>query len=356
MNQEQILQLVKLRGPIVPSQISKDLGTNILMASAILSEFASRKLVNVSGVKIGGSPLYYVSGQEEKLQMYIDKLQEKERIACELLMEKKILRDSSLEPVSRVALRQCRDFAKPLEVTISGQKEIFWKWYLVPKEQVEPLIKRELELAEHREKPIQVQREQAPIQSAIEPIQPIQNRPLSDSVQAPLLREKPGAEPRTDQVRWERPMTQPVSRIPAAESSKTEIVKSEIIKSEELFEKKRQKISAETGIHKESPRQFQDVIRKFLEMKGIRVIEEQAIKKNSELVYLLRVPNALGELSYYCYAKNKKVCNEADISYALVQGQVRKMPAIFLSSGELTKKAKELLNSSEFSNLTFVRV
>ncbi|MCP3686271.1 MAG: hypothetical protein GY861_26800, partial [bacterium] len=141
---DKVLQLVKMRGPLIPVQIAKEIGTNILLASAILSELTSKNMVKLSNVKVGGSPLYYVDGQESKLQEYSDNLHEKEKKAYNFLKDQKVLRDTELEPVIRVALRQIKDYAKPLEVTVDGKTEIFWKWYLVSNAEAEPLIKSEM--------------------------------------------------------------------------------------------------------------------------------------------------------------------------------------------------------------------
>ena len=62
------LSFVKREGPILPAQLAKEINTNILLSSAILSELAENKQVLVTSIKKGGSPLYYISGQEEKLQ------------------------------------------------------------------------------------------------------------------------------------------------------------------------------------------------------------------------------------------------------------------------------------------------
>ncbi len=323
MNQEQVLNIVKMRGPLIPSQISKDLGTNILLASAILSEFASRNLVKVSNIKIGGSPLYYVPGQEEKLTSYMGRLPEKEKLACSMLQEASVLRDASLEPVIRVALRQCRDFAKPLEVTVDGQKEIFWKWYLIDNQQAEPIIKKQLGLIEQK---IAEQRKTEQVQKA------------------------------SPQVIYQQEKPKPTA-ITGGLSAVTSIQKPEI----------KEQIQAQTAVEKEAkstkpvlkPKQaesFTEALSGFFKKKSITIIEEQTVKKDSEMVYLVKVPSAVGELTYLCIAKNKAKCSEADISYAYVQGQIKKLPVLFLTTGELTKKAKELMQSSEFSNLTYSKV
>ena len=138
---DRILELMKAKGPVIPSNIAKEINSNILMSSALLSELSSKGKVKISSLKVGGTPLYYLPGQEPSLQNFSNNLHEKERKAFDLLKEKKILRDNNLEPVVRVALREIKDFAVPLHVTHNNGTEIFWKWYLLGKDETESLAK-----------------------------------------------------------------------------------------------------------------------------------------------------------------------------------------------------------------------
>jgi len=138
---DKILELIKVKGPVVPSNISKDINYDILMTSAHLSDLSSQNKLKISNIKIGSSPLYYLPGQESSLQNFSHHMHEKEKKAFDLLKEKKILRDNKLEPVIRVALREIKDFAVQLIVTYQDNKEIFWKWYLIGKEEAEKLTK-----------------------------------------------------------------------------------------------------------------------------------------------------------------------------------------------------------------------
>src|SRR3989344_6535509 len=108
---DKVVQIVRLKGPIFPSQINKELDTNIIFASAILSELVDKKTLRISSIKVGGSPLYYYPGQEYKLQNFANNLHSKEKDAYELVRQKRILEDSKQEPAIRAALRQINDFA-----------------------------------------------------------------------------------------------------------------------------------------------------------------------------------------------------------------------------------------------------
>ena len=136
-----ILEIINRKGPVLPVQVSKEINDNVLMASARLSELLSSKKIKISSLKVGGSPLYYLPGQEEKLRNFANNLGGVERKAYDLLEQGKVLRDAVMEPAVRVALRQIKDFAVPLQVIYQEKTEIFWKWYLTENKEAEIVIK-----------------------------------------------------------------------------------------------------------------------------------------------------------------------------------------------------------------------
>ncbi|MBI2575170.1 hypothetical protein HYV82_04775 [Candidatus Woesearchaeota archaeon] len=376
MEQEKILGLIKERGPIVPSQIAKDLGTNILLSSAILSELASRKLISISHVKVGGSPLYYMAGQEEKLQEYMDRLHEKEKAACEVLRDKKVLRDSALEPAARVALRQCRDFAKPLEVTMGREKEIFWKWYMLPTESVEPIIKKELGVIEQRaveqrmqerrrvedQRRIdeQAQKEQKEVQAAQAAQIVLQREEIEPEIETETSQVLLLRKPRITTVKPDVVLAKPKPELSAVMHESEPILSRPEVKRPEPKQETKSVASDETK-KRRVPKQkaeesFAEQVNEFFSRKNITAMSEQVIRKDSEIAYLVKVQSAVGEITYFCFAKKKQSCSESDISYAYAQGQIKKLPVLFLTTGELTKRAKELLQTSEFSNVAYVKI
>ena len=122
---ERILSIVKEKGPILPVQASNEINENILMTSARLSELLTAKHIKISNLKVGSSPLYYFPGQEHKLQNFTDNLNGMEKRAYDLLLQNKILKDYDQEPAIRVALREIKDFAVPLQVNYENKTEIF---------------------------------------------------------------------------------------------------------------------------------------------------------------------------------------------------------------------------------------
>ena len=84
-----------------------------MFISAFLSELTNQKRIQVSSLKVGGSPLYYMRGQEEKLEDYYKYLHPREAEAFLLLREHKVLKDGDQDPATRVALRSIKDFSIP---------------------------------------------------------------------------------------------------------------------------------------------------------------------------------------------------------------------------------------------------
>jgi len=295
-NNEKIVQIIKIRGPVLPSDVSKIVGTNLLFTSAILSELVTKNQLKLSHLKIGGSPLYYTKGQEYKLQQFSDKLHEKEKIAYDLLKDKKILRDSQLEPVIRVALRQIKDFAIPLQVDLKNKIEIFWKWYLISNEEALSFIKTELKIP---------------------------------STKQEIPQEKP----------LEKPQIKPEKLIEPKQ----------LLKEEKRLTSEQKKIP-ETKKFIDQGESFHNQIIKYFEKNNIRIIHEEVKKKKSDFEFILEVPTSLGNVEFFCKAKNKKLINDKDLAIASIQGQAKKLPVLFLTKGKPTKKASEML-LKEFKTL-----
>ena len=296
---DKILELIKVKGPVLPAHISKEIGMNILMSSAHLAELTASKRLKISTIKVGGSPLYYLAGQEEMLQKFTDNMNDKEKKAYDLLMENKILRDSEQQPVIRVALREIKDFAVALNVKHDDNAEIFWKWYLTSNEEAEKLIKTKLEIIDKPSDEKKV--EEKPIEKAQKEVkeQKVEEKP----VQKQLKEKKP--------VRKYKP--------------------------------------------REKEDKFMIELSKFFEKNKIKVISSEIVKKNSEIDFIVEIPSVVGNLQYYCKAKNKKRINDSDLSNAFVKGQFKKLPVLVISPGELSGKAQEIL-AKELNNITFKKM
>lgn len=130
-NKESILSTLSSRGPSLPVHLAQVAQISPLFASAFLSELYAEGKVKISNMKVGSSPLYYLSGQEQMLENFIDYLNGREKEALNLLKKEKILDDEIQTPVVRVAIRAIRDFALPIKLKINEKEKLFWRYFLV---------------------------------------------------------------------------------------------------------------------------------------------------------------------------------------------------------------------------------
>jgi len=266
----QILDVLKEKGPSLPVQVAKSLERDIIFAGAVLSELVGNKVVKITTAKVGGSPLYYLPDQLEKIQVLYNHLPMREKEAFNLLKEKKFMYDKDTPPAIRVAFRMLKDFAKPIEVNTKSGKEIAWYWYL---EDPHQFIKT---------KPLQTQ----PTQQLLKPVQ-------------------------------------------------QQLIKPTIQKPESFFMKN---------------------VENYLTEKNITITDNQIIRKNTESHYTITLSTQLGNLNVFVCAKNKKKISDTDLTLAVQQGQEKKMLTLFITSGELTKKAKEYLEKKTKGLLIFRRI
>ena len=96
-----------------------------------------------------------------------------------------------------------------------------------------------------------------------------------------------------------------------------------------------------------------DLLGKFFMDNKVDILDEKIIKKNKEVNYITGVSTDLGKGVFFLKYKNKNKINEADLSLAM--HEAGNMPLIFLSTGELTKKARELLGT-EFKGVIFKKI
>ncbi len=301
---DKVLAFVKMKGPVIPMQVAKDLGKDTFYAGALLSELLNNKIIKISSAKIGGTPVYYMPGQEEKLSMLYHGLQQKEKEAYNLLKEKRILKDKDLEPAIRVALRAIKDFAVP---SYNQNQEIVWRWYM--------------QVTEHLQTPQVIQRQEA--------VKVQQQSTIPQTVmQATMQAVQP--------VKRPEPSLPTKSATPELERQQIKEVKK--------------------PMKKESTDAFIQSIRTYLQNNHIQSIEEKVIKKNKEYEIIAKVPSNVGLLEYILIAKNKKKIADSDLSLAHNQGQLKKLPVIFLTNGELSKKANEYKEKNVKGFMVFKRI
>jgi len=288
---EKIISFMKIRGPSLPVHIAKEIGTNILFASAFLSELLSEKIVKISNMRVGSSPIYFIPGQEIYLERFANFLKSKEKEAFNLLKQKKFLKDNKQQPAIRVALREIKDFAVPFE----KNQNLYWKFFTVA----------ESEFQEEKPKIKEI------------PITP--KNLLKEEQELPLQKEE----------------KIPISVIKKEEPKKEK----EII----VFEKK-EKSKTKKRIKKKIPKKQNDIffnkVKEFLSKKSIDILDIVGFTKN-ELI--LKIKKEEEEKLFIAY--NKKRINENDIINANKKSSELKLKYTILCLGDSSKKIDDLIEA-----------
>jgi hypothetical protein len=310
--QDRIIDILRTKGPSLPIQISKMMQINSIFASAFLSELLNDKRIRVSNLKVGGSPLYYLEGQEKELEGFYKYLHPKEVEAFLLIKEKKVLKDSELEPAIRVAISSIRDFAG----TFKKDEELYWRYRFVTNEEIKEILEPKI---------------------------------------APKIRidrikvEKPKFEHRirTEKPKVERPKLEPKEEIKLERREIPVKIKIPSVKKpEELHEPEFQNplvVKVQEPIKKEKPKSiFALKIIEFLNRNNLKVIEEKDYKAK-EYNCILQIDSELGPINFLTQAKDKKTINDSDVKKLLSSAQSIPLPALILYTGNLSKKASEYI-------------
>jgi hypothetical protein len=359
---DDVLEIVKSKGPMLPIQIVKELGgtatTNTFFVGAMLSELTVSKKVKISSVKVGGSPLYYAPGQEPKLQDYSKYLHQKEQMVFDNLKQNKILRDKNLNPVERVAIRNMKDFTRALEVILK-EKEIFWKWYLLPNSEAEVIIKDMLkkekgmnsENSAYQESRQESQQETTQASTETSTPNPLEYIPANQSINnsVPETKNEPIEEKKELLEQEIEEESKPEPREENKQTSKEDEFKDF---DSNVDDKKEHQTNLD---YKSTDDPFLAKLNTFFEDNNIRIVEKTVVKKNSEIEFILKIPSAVGRLNYFCSAKNKKKCSDSDLSMAYVKAQQKNYPALFLCPGEMSKKGHEALDK-ELKSVAFKKL
>jgi hypothetical protein len=286
-SKEKILSTLRMKGPCLPVQIAKEINFSPLFASAFLSELKAEGKVSISNLRVGSSPLYFLPGQENMLEKFSGYLNQREKEAFALLKEKQFLEDREQSPILRVALRAIKDFAQSVKVRIGDESKLFWKYFTLSEEDVISMVK-------------------SGMKRALVPVKP--------------KVEESKIEPKKEEI----------------SSEVHSEVSSRFIEDERpLAEKKKQKVQES---------EFVINVKDFLRAKDIEILEVIAERKK-DFEARVGIDTLLGKQEFYLVAKDKKSVNDNDFAVALQKGQSKKMPAALMSTGDLSKKGKEHLES-----------
>ncbi len=451
--QEKILDVLRRGGPQVAPKVAREVKGEAIIVSAYLSELKASGKVKISQMKIGTSPLYYLPGQEKQLVLFADRLNPKDRSVFDKLEQLKVLREAQLDLLGKVALRKMKDFAIPLQVSIGGQTELFWRWYMLDPAETNLIVSSLLQQVGPRDEMQEITSEAlstpvdpnlggVTVKPVISQTVTVENVPTAASLafeqtqtrkvtveDGSELRNPWGSEyPPNTTIRGEAIVesvypinttatdgglvledtmhTQVVEVINTAdidsmEPSEFESVGNEIdveevieefsetikpveIQKEIVLEKVPEKIKEEKEIlveikpaekpvekqkslvekiketflpkHKGNAGDLLPYVEAFCKSHKITIVSSEVVRKNADLSLQVLVPSAVGDVLFFCKVRQKKRCDEKDISAAYMEAQVGKLPLLFLYTEEVSAKATEFLESGSFDNLLLMKL
>ncbi len=281
---EEILRLIREKGPVFPSEITNELKTNSLILSAYLTELIKEGKLFYSHKKVGNSPLYYIKGQEDLVRKRLyPELKIPERKIVDFFEKNKLVLKSKMTPQQRFMVDELRDFITPLTIKINGKEHLFYKHYSITTQQIYNELNRMDKKVEHKV----VKKEEPKGQVKL----------FTDNKVEPIQEKK---EERTVQM-------------------KKEVVKEE---------------------HNEVPIKEAEKIGKLLSL----AVEKYNIVKKGKEIDLVGVVNNPIRQRYFVKYLNKKNINENDIGKVFVESQIKRMPAIIVTKGKITKGAKKVVS------------
>jgi len=134
---EKIIELIKKLGPIVPTDISKELGVDSYIVSAVLSELVRDGSIFYSHKKMTTSPLYYIKGQEDLvMKRLIPTLKIPEINILEFFSKNKLVSRDNLEPQQRYMVDDLKDFIAPIFLKIDGEDKVFFKHFSITESEI----------------------------------------------------------------------------------------------------------------------------------------------------------------------------------------------------------------------------
>lgn len=298
---ELIIAFIRARGPSLPVHIARDVKTSPLFAAAFLSELTNEGKLKMSAMKIGSSSLYYLAGQEEQLENFVEHLNPREKESFQLVKQHRVVSDDELEPVHRVAIRAIRDFALPLALSTNEQQKTFWRYHLLTEEEAHRLITQKHSLAS--------------------PQRGVPEASATSAIPAPLTKRPPRSH------KLSLPSAAPSAEItlplPLAKAA-----------------------SPQPSPPPLSP--FAQRIHQYLKGRQLALLET-LLDKKKEYAAKIALDTPLGKQHLYLVAKDKKRVKTEELIEALQKAHAEKMPALFLAPGNVEKKALFLLQ--EWKNL-----
>lgn len=298
---DKVFEIVRQNGPVLPIEVGKKLGIDSFVAHAYLMQLVEAKKIKASKEKVGNSFLYFVPGKENAAELRASTLTQQTKKTAKTFQKESIKvtpdvakkREAFVQRLKEIEEREKKEKRERVDlekIKAQMQKDDFIERF---KQAITPFLTQKPEEVEIKDPEIKVNVETEPIEKAED-----KTEQLEKEKRQPKTKLKDDVKPKKKKVLF---------------GSKTNAVELAI---------------------------------EYLTERGAEIISKN-IKKKKEADLIVKVPSGIGSIKMFVKIKDKKTINEADLSLTYTQGQNKKLPILFLTTGKLTKTAQNYLKVIE---------
>lgn len=321
---EKVFEIVRQNGPVLPVEVAKKLKIDSFVAHAFLMQLVEAGKVKASKEQVGNSFLYFIPGKESAAQLRANVLLQQSKKTAKTYQKEAV-------SVSPGVAEKREAFAQRLkEIEEREEKE---KRSRVDVERVKAQIQKEDFIERFKQ--------------AITPF--LTSKEEEEEPETQIERSSVG--PRRTPNRSKASMGPIRTKFESGSSAREIEVKHEIeVKPKEIVEVKPESKKEEKKIKSKKKKKtifgpkidIVELAVEYLTERGAEIISKE-VKKKKEVDFIVQIPSGIGPVKMFVKVKDKKSINEADLSLTYTQGQSKKLPILFLTTGRLTKTAQNYL-------------
>ena len=291
-----------------------------------------------------------------------------------------------MDAITRNSLRNLKDFAVSIIVNYKNQKEIFWKFFTLNNDEAQKLIKEIITPSKPEPKKIKPKIQETKEKEEIQTPEKIIKQDIDKQKQGFLEKQKQIKKKEEELLKEKKELEKDLHLKIEQEHKELEKQRKEFLKEQQEMKKQRQELMGMMEEIRQERSQLERIrsgkepikaaiqkkivpiqervekekdpfftkIREYMKSNQMKIKDYEIIKKG-QVDLTISIPAAIGEVDYYCCAKKKKRSNEGDLSTAYIKGQNKKLPTLYLSLGNITKKAQEML-TKEFKGLVVKKI
>lgn len=306
---EQITDVFRKSGPLLPVELAKRLGVDSFIAKAFLSQMVEANQVRITQERIGNEFLYFIPGQESSASA---KLQTFPKNKVEVT-------PATYAPAPSVAPAQSKYSPPEQNKNLQVKQEQFMQ---------------RLQDIESRE--VRDRRMNAVLPITVEDVRSLfVEKPVAVGGEIlSKLKSKVAAEIIENSI---EDLAEDIEEIPRAK-----LIQRDLTEKPSVVSAKQGKYAVKSK-SKGAVGEGNCVIQAIGYLTGIggNILSKEMLRKGKDAEIIVELDSAVGPMKMLAVVRDKKTINDADLNLAYNSGVDKKMPVLFLTRGKLTKKAEE---------------